>query len=109
MIDQRSVGTVLDRVEEVCVVCGAVIGWVAEPTARFLDVGQIGVPHFLERNPFGCIGEARCVARVIGVHVLPCADAVVGDVDALACGAAVLEGDGVVDLGVGWGVFEALS
>ena len=106
VINERGIGAVLDGVEEVGIVFCGVVGRIAQPAARFLNVGEIVIPHLAERDPFRRIWERCWSTLVIGVDVLTGADAVLSVVDAVVCTTTFLESDGVVDLGVRRRVFE---
>lgn len=109
MVNKRGVGAVLDGVVDVLDHFGGVVVASVEPAAGLLERVEVGVPHVFEGNPLFCGREVRRVAFVVSVAVGSGSDADAGVIDALACGATLVECGGVVDLCCGWRVFETTS
>ena len=88
LIDERGIGTVLDRVVHVLDHFGGVVVAAVEPAAGLLEGVEVRGPHVLEGDPFFGCGEVGGVALVVGVGVCAGANADAGVVDAFARGAA---------------------
>ena len=107
VIDQRCIRSVLDGVVDVLDDFGRVVVASVEPAARVLESVEVGIPHVVERDPFVTRREVRGVALVVSIGICARSGANAGVVDALACGAAFFERDGIVDLCCGRCVLES--
>lgn len=69
VVYEGGVGTVLNSVVDVLCFCGSVGGLDPERSARVKDVGRVGLPHVLKRDPVGAVGEVGRGAGVVGVFI----------------------------------------
>jgi len=107
VVDEGSVGAVLDGVVDVLDDLRRVVGATAQPATGVFESVVVGGPHVLEGDPTVCGREVRGIAMVVRVAVGAGADADGGIVYTFACCATRVEGQSAVDLRKGRCVFEA--